>query len=62
MNLTPKQQKELAQFPAVLKALVEAELAAGNSIVEIGGGQASRRRGARRGRALRARRDFRTTA
>ncbi|MBP7950568.1 MAG: hypothetical protein KA004_13025 [Verrucomicrobiales bacterium] len=39
MNLTPEQQNELAQFPAALKALVAAELAAGNSIVEIGGGQ-----------------------
>jgi hypothetical protein len=38
MNLTPEHQKELAQFPAALKALVEAELAAGNTIVEIGGG------------------------
>lgn len=38
MNLTAEQQKELAQFPPVLKALIEAELAAGNSIVEIGSG------------------------
>jgi hypothetical protein len=36
MNLTSEQQKELAQFPVVLRALVEAELAAGNSIVEVG--------------------------
>jgi hypothetical protein len=36
MNLTSEQQKELAQFPAVLRALVEAELTAGNSIVEVG--------------------------
>jgi hypothetical protein len=36
MNLTTEQQKELAQFPVVLRALVEAELAAGNSIVEVG--------------------------
>ena len=38
MTLTPEQQRELAQFPPVLKALVESELAAGNSIVEIGSG------------------------
>lgn len=36
MNLTTEQQKELAQFPVVLRTLVEAELAAGNSIVEVG--------------------------
>jgi hypothetical protein len=36
MNLTTEQQKELAQFPAVLRILVEAELAAGNSIIEVG--------------------------
>lgn len=36
MNLTPEQQKELAQFPSALRALIEAELAAGNSIVEVG--------------------------
>lgn len=36
MNLTTEQQKELALFPAVLRALVEAELAAGNSIIEVG--------------------------
>lgn len=36
MNLTIEQQRELAQFPAVLRALVEAELAVGNSIVEVG--------------------------
>lgn len=36
MNLTPEQNKELAQFPAALRALVEAELAAGNSVVEVG--------------------------
>ncbi|MBL9138952.1 MAG: hypothetical protein JNK85_23995 [Verrucomicrobiales bacterium] len=38
MNLTPEQQTELAQFPPTLRALVEAELSAGNSIVEIGHG------------------------
>lgn len=36
MSLTTEQQNEIAQFPAVLKALVEAELAAGNAIVEVG--------------------------
>lgn len=36
MNLTPEQQKELAQFPTELRALIEAELSSGNSIVEIG--------------------------
>lgn len=36
MNLTQEQQTELARFPAALKALVEAELAAGNTIEEIG--------------------------
>lgn len=36
MNLTTEQQRELAQFPAVLRALIEAELAAGNSIIEVG--------------------------
>lgn len=38
MNLTPEQTKELAEFPPVLRALVEAELAAGNAIVEIAHG------------------------
>ncbi len=38
MNLTPEQQKELAKFPAPLRALVEAELAAGNSIATIENG------------------------
>lgn len=38
MNLTENQQKQLAQFPAALRALVDAELAAGNSILEIGAG------------------------
>lgn len=36
MNLTREQEIELAQFPAALKALVEAELAAGNTFEEIG--------------------------
>ncbi len=36
MNLTAEQQKELAKFPPPLRALIEAELAAGNDIVEIG--------------------------
>ena len=36
MSLTTEQEKELAQFPAALRALVEAELAAGNSVVEVG--------------------------
>lgn len=36
MNLTPEQQHELAAFPPPLRTLVEAELAAGNTIVEIG--------------------------
>lgn len=36
MNLTPEQQEELAHFPEVLRALVEAEVAAGNAIEEIG--------------------------
>lgn len=32
----PEQEKELAKFPMALRTLIEAELAAGNSIVEIG--------------------------
>lgn len=36
MNLTTEQQKELAQFPPALRVLIEAELAAGNAIVEVG--------------------------
>jgi hypothetical protein len=36
MPLSPDQQKELAKFPPALQALIEAELAAGNSIIEIG--------------------------
>ena len=38
MNLMADQQTELAQFPAELRALVEAELAAGNSIASIESG------------------------
>lgn len=36
MHLTAEQQQELARFPVPLRALVEAELAAGNHIEEIG--------------------------
>ena len=36
MSLTPGQQRELAQFPPALRALIDAELAAGNAVVEIG--------------------------
>jgi hypothetical protein len=35
MPLTAEQQNELARFPAVLRALVEAELAAGNTVLEV---------------------------
>jgi hypothetical protein len=38
MNLAPEQQKELAKFPAPLRALVEAELDAGNAIAAIENG------------------------
>lgn len=38
MNLTPEQQKEFAKFPEPLRALVEAELAAGNAIAAIENG------------------------
>lgn len=38
MNLTADQQTELAKFPAELRALVEAELVAGNSIASIESG------------------------
>lgn len=38
MSLTGDQSRELAKFPQVLQDLVHAELAAGNSIVEIGAG------------------------
>lgn len=36
MDLTPEQQKELAEFPPILRSLIETELAAGNVITEIG--------------------------
>ena len=40
MDLTPEQQaefaRELARFPSALRELVQAELAAGNAIEEIG--------------------------
>ena len=35
MNLTAEQQQELAAFPIALRELIEAELAAGNTVVEI---------------------------
>lgn len=38
MNLTEPQQRAIAEFPPALQALIHAELAAGNSIVEIGSG------------------------
>jgi hypothetical protein len=36
VNLTPEQKTELAKFPTALRALVEAELVAGNTIAEVG--------------------------
>lgn len=36
MSLTPEKHAELAKFPAALRALIDAELAAGNVIEEIG--------------------------
>jgi hypothetical protein len=36
MSLTPEQQKELEEFPTALRALIEAELAAGNAVEEVG--------------------------
>lgn len=36
MNLTPEHQAELAKFPVALRALIDAELAVGNIIEEIG--------------------------
>lgn len=36
MKLTPEQETELGKFPVSLRTLIETELAAGNSIVEIG--------------------------
>lgn len=38
MNLTTEQKKEFAKFPAPLRALVEAEIAAGNAIAAIENG------------------------
>lgn len=38
MGLSEAERRELAEFPAPLRALVEAELAAGNEIAEIGHG------------------------
>src|SRR6187551_4063135 len=38
MTLPPEHAKEFAQFPAPLRALVTAELAAGNQIAELGHG------------------------
>lgn len=38
MNLTPEQQTGLEPFPAALRGLIEAELAAGNAIAELGHG------------------------
>jgi hypothetical protein len=36
MSLNAEQQRELARFPPALRAMMEAELAAGNTIVEVG--------------------------
>jgi len=36
MSLSPEQQREVATFPAGLRALIEAELAAGNAVEEVG--------------------------
>jgi hypothetical protein len=36
MPITPEQQLELVKFPLALRMLVDAELAAGNSIMEVG--------------------------
>lgn len=38
MTLSAEQHQELAKFPPALKALIEAELAAGNTILQIVGG------------------------
>lgn len=38
MNLSPQQNKELSEFPKALRDLVDAELAVGNTIVELGHG------------------------
>lgn len=36
MNIAPEHAQELARFPAILRDLVEAEVAAGNEIAELG--------------------------
>ncbi len=36
MTITPEQEMELAKFPAMLRFLIEAELASGNTIIEVG--------------------------
>ncbi len=36
MTITPEQEMELAKFPTMLRILIEAELASGNTIIEIG--------------------------
>lgn len=36
MTITPEQEMELAKFPAMLRFLIETELASGNSIIEVG--------------------------
>lgn len=38
MNPTPRQKRSLAAFPRALRGLIEAELAAGNAIAELGQG------------------------
>ncbi len=38
MNLTAEQHTELAKFPTVLRNLIDAELAAGNTLTELGHG------------------------
>ena len=38
MSMTADQANELGRFPAVLRALVEAELEAGNTVLEVGHG------------------------
>lgn len=36
MNLTPEDQEDIAAMPAALRKLLEAELTAGNTVVEVG--------------------------
>lgn len=38
MSISPEQQRALESFPPGLRGLIEAELAAGNTIAELGGG------------------------